>query len=59
MKGKEAALEEIHGNWEESYSLLPSYMVQLLGVTPMTQTRLAREVDGSFLRFFVNLEIVW
>lgn len=59
MKGKEAALEEIQGNWEESYSLLPSYMVQLLGVTPMTQTRLAREVDGSFLRFFVNLEIVW
>lgn len=45
-------LEEIHCNWEDSYSLLPFYLVQLLRIGPAMLTLSIREPDGSFLRFF-------
>lgn len=41
-KRKEFTVEEIHGSWEEAYSLLPIYMVQLLKVDGTERTILVR-----------------
>lgn len=57
-KGKEFALEEIRGSWEELYRLLPPYVVQLLGIDPAARPRLVREVDRYLLRFFGHLDLV-
>lgn len=51
LKGKKLALEEIYESWEETYSLLTSFVVQLLGVDLRARTYLVREANGSFLSF--------
>lgn len=43
VEGEEAYNKKIHGSWEESDSLLPSYIVQLLRDDPAMLTRLIRE----------------
>lgn len=59
-KGKKFALEEIHRTWKEAYRLLPSYMVQLMGIEPEMQKFLIREADGSFvLDFSMPLDLVF
>lgn len=47
MEGKDLALEEIHGSLEESYSLLPSYVVQVMGVDHAARTSLVHDAESA------------
>lgn len=48
-----SCIEKIHGIWEESYSQLSFYVVQLLDIDLATQRHLVHEIDGLFLGFFL------
>lgn len=46
LEGKEFAHERIYGSWEDSYGLLPSYVIRLSGIDPVAKTCLVRVQDG-------------
>lgn len=52
MEGEGACIREIHGSWEEAYSLLPFCITHLLNVNPKALACLVREADVSFQRLF-------
>lgn len=59
MEGKGAWTKEIHRKHYESYSLLPSSVIQLLCVDPATLTHLVREVNGHSWRSSKHLDLVY
>ena len=59
FRGKEKALDMIHGKWNDSYDLLPTYRAELLKSVPGSVVELDTEEhqgDVCFRRFFVALK---
>ncbi|XP_020526090.1 uncharacterized protein LOC18439216 isoform X2 [Amborella trichopoda] len=53
-RGKELAMEDIHGSYEYAYRMLPSYCQMLIDANPGTVANLeVHEEDKSFKRLFV------
>lgn len=59
VRGREKALNMIHGAWDESYDLFPTYQVELLRALPGSIVELNTEDwkgQKCFRRFFISLK---
>lgn len=59
VRGRERALDKIHGEWDESYDLLPTYQAEVLRAMPGSIVELDTEDwkgEKCFRRFFIALK---
>lgn len=56
LRGKKQAIDDVHGNSEESYQMLYSYLYMLEKMNHGTKTRVEVDVNQRFKYQFTALE---